>query len=280
MKTVTIDKEAELTPRQAGTKRSSGASSPGGLRRRRFLVALLLIGAVFAMKWMVSQLTTGDPKSLTPSSAPSEASPVAAPAQETGSVTSSATRPAPSVNNYPPKILSIEILPQKPHLGEELEARAEAFDPEGDPVQLSYTWVVNGQIVTKGSSPRFATADLHKHDRVVVRVVPSDAKSDGVEGSSQPVFIANRPPEITSSPSTTVAGGIYTYNVKATDADGDPLQFRLSQAPEGMTIEPATGVIQWKVSTEHPLVDIGVVASDGDGGEAFQQFKLTVGAGS
>jgi hypothetical protein len=184
------------------------------------------------------------------------------------------------VNNYPPKILSVEILPQKPHIGDELEARAEAFDQDGDSVQLSFTWVVNGQIVTKGTSPQFATGDLHKHDRVVVRVVPSDPKSDGVEGSSQPVFITNRPPEITSSPSTTVAEGLYTYNVKATDQDGDPLQFRLSQAPEGMTIEPGTGIIQWKVSKEHPLVDIGVVASDGDGGEAFQQFKLTVGAGS
>ena len=280
MKTVTMDKDAEITTRQARGKRSSGTSSPGGLRMRRILVALLLIGAVFALRWMVSQLTTEGPKPLTPSSPPGEANPVAAPAQETGIATSSATLPAPTVNNYPPKILSVEILPQKPHLGDALEARAEAFDQDGDPVQLSYTWVVNGQIVTKGSSPQLATADLHKHDRVVVRVVPSDSKSDGVEGSSQPVFIANRPPEITSSPSTMLAEGIYIYNVKATDADGDPLQFRLSQAPEGMTIEPGTGVIQWKVSTEHPLVDIGVVASDGDGGEAFQQFKLTVGKGS
>jgi len=280
MKTITIDGERELTPKQAGGKRSSGESSPGRLKMRRFLVALFLIGAVLAMKWMVSQLTTEDPKSLTPSSAPTEANPVAAPSQKTGVASSSATLPAPTVNNYPPQIRSVQILPQKPHLGEELEARAEAFDPDGDPVQLTYTWVVNGEIVTKGSNPRFATADLHKHDRVVVRVVPSDANSDGVEGSSQPVFIANRPPEITSSPSTTVAEGIYTYNVKATDADGDPLQFRLSQAPEGMTIDPKTGLLQWKVSTEHPLVDIGVMASDGDGGEAFQQFKLTVGKGS
>jgi hypothetical protein len=280
MKTVTIDKEAESTPRRAGGKRSSGASFPGGLRMRRFLVALLLIGAVFALKWMVGQLTTEGPKPLTPTSAPNESNPISAPSQETNIGSASATLPAPTVNNYPPKILSVEILPQKPHLGDELEARAEAFDQDGDPVQLSYTWVVNGQIVTKGSSPRFATADLHKHDRVVVRIVPSDAKSDGVEGSSQPVFITNRPPEISSSPSTTVAEGLYTYNVKATDPDGDPLQFRLSQAPEGMTIEPGTGIIQWKVSTEHPLVDIGVVASDGDGGEAFQQFTLTVGKGS
>jgi len=272
MKTIAIDKEAELRPSRARSKRSSGGSSPGRMKMKRLLVALLLIGAVLAVRWMVGQMTTEDP-----SLAPREADPIAATSQGAGVAPSNAALPAPTANNYPPKILSVGILPQKPHLGDELEARAEVFDPNGDSVQLSYTWVVNGQIVTKGSSSRFATADLHKHDRVVVRVVPSNGKSDGVEGSSQSVFITNRPPEITSTPSTTVAEGIYTYIVKATDPDGDPLQFRLSQAPEGMTIEPETGIIRWKISTEHPVVDVGVVVSDGDGAETFQQFKLTVG---
>jgi hypothetical protein len=71
---------------------------------------------------------------------------------------------------------------------------------------------------------------------------------------------------------------MYTYTVKAMDPDGDTIRYRLSQAPDGMTIQSETGLIQWKVSTEHPSVDVGVAASDGDGAEAFQQFKLTVGS--
>jgi hypothetical protein len=139
---------------------------------------------------------------------------------------------------------------------------------------------VNGQIVSKGASPRLTGGDLHKRDRIVVRVVPSDGGSNGVEASSQPVVILNRPPQITSAPSMTVEEGIYTYAVKAMDPDGDPLRFRLSQAPEGMTIQSDTGLIQWKVSAERPSVDVGVLASDEDGAEAFQQFKLTVRSGS
>jgi Putative Ig domain len=242
--------------------------------------ALLSIGAVLMLGWLISTLTAKNPKPVSPSLKPIAASRVTGASEETGGSSPNAAVPSLGVTNYPPKILSVEIFPPKPHIGDELEARAEAFDPDGDPVQLSYSWVVNGEIVTKGAGPDFSGSDLHKHDRVVVRVVPSDGKLIGVEGSSQPVMITNRPPLITSAPSTTMKGGVYTYTVTAKDPDGDSLQFRLSQAPEGMTIQPETGLIQWKVSTEQPAVDINVIASDGDGAEAFQQFKLTVRSGS
>ncbi len=280
MKIVTINKEPKSTPSRTGAKPPSGSSSPGGPGKQRLMVALLSVGVVLMVGWLISVLTSESPESPAPSSVPMEDSPVTKPSEETGDALPSTALPAPELNNFPPKILSVEILPPKPHLGDELEARAEAFDPEGDPVDLSYTWVVNGQIITKGDNPRLSGSDLHKRDRIVVRVVPSDGRSNGVEGSSQPVFILNRPPQITSAPSTTIMEGVYTYAVKAMDPDGDPLRFRLSEAPEGMTIESETGLIHWKVSVEHPLVDVGVVASDGDGAEAFQQFKLTVRSGS
>lgn len=247
---------------------------------RRFLAVLLPIVAVMMVVWLISVLTAESPQPPAPSSTPMEVNPATQPSEETGNASPNAIPPAPGLNNYPPKILSVEIFPPKPHLGDDLEARAAAFDSDGDPVQLSYTWVVNGQIVTKGPSPQFTGNSLHKRDRVVVRVVPSDGTSNGVEMSSQPAVILNRPPQITSPPSTTVEGGVYTYAVKAVDPDGDTLRYRLSLAPEGMMIQPETGLIQWKVSTEHPSVDVGVVVSDEDGAEAFQQFKLTVGSGS
>lgn len=280
MKIVTIDEEPESKPSRSGPKPPSGSSPSGGPGKRRFLVVLLSVVAILMVGWLISVLTAENPKLPAPSSEPITADQATNPSEKTENAPPDAAGPAPGLNNNPPKILSVEIFPPKPHLGDELEARAAAFDPDGDPVQLSYTWVVNGQIVTNGPSPQFTDNSLHKRDRIVVRVVPSDGTSNGVEASSQPVIILNRHPEITSAPSTTVEGGVYTYAVKAVDPDGDTLRYRLSQAPEGMTIQPETGLIQWKVSTEHPSVDVGVVASDEDEAEAFQQFKLTVGSGS
>ncbi len=74
----------------------------------------------------------------------------------------------------------------------------------------------------------------------------------GVATSSAQVTVTaqpplNRNPSITSTPVTTATEGQpYAYDVNATDPDaGDTLGYGLTQAPSGMTIDPASGVIAW-----------------------------------
>jgi Putative Ig domain len=278
VKIVTIDEEPKSRPGRANPRPSDDSpvsSNPQGLPR--FVKILFSAAGVLMLGWGISALTAEPAPSRPAAAQRVTANPSATPPDQSGGESSGdANGSTPAAYDDPPRVLSVEISPARPHLGDELEARAVAFDANGDPVEFSYTWVVNGENAASGADSKFSTAGLHKRDRVVVRVVPSDGMSSGVEASSQPVLITNRPPEITSVPSMKVAGGVYSYDVKAADPDGDPLQFRLTQSPEGMTIQPDTGVIQWRISTEHPSVDIGVVAADGDGAEAYQQFKLTV----
>ena len=86
------------------------------------------------------------------------------------------------------------------------------------------------------------------------------------------------PPQITSPP-VTVAGlqQRYQYQVAANDPDGDPLTFALTQAPAGMTIDAASGLITWTPSGEqvgtHP---IAVEVSDDKGGTDTQLFAIDV----
>ncbi|MBW4473935.1 MAG: S8 family serine peptidase [Stenomitos rutilans HA7619-LM2] len=57
---------------------------------------------------------------------------------------------------------------------------------------------------------------------------------------------ANQPPSIISIPQTqAVAGQLYQYTVQVQDADGDPITFGLDKAPNGMTIDPKTGVVSY-----------------------------------
>ena len=74
----------------------------------------------------------------------------------------------------------------------------------------------------------------------------------------------NQAPTINSNPITsTLVGESYTYDVEATDADGDTLIYSLTSSPSGMTIDSATGVINWS-----PFMfgnyNVGIEASDGD----------------
>jgi len=63
----------------------------------------------------------------------------------------------------------------------------------------------------------------------------------------------NTAPNIVSEPDTTHAPGLsWHYQLQATDADGDPLTYSLVLAPETMTMDSSTGVINW---TPDPLLD-------------------------
>ncbi|MGH9902740.1 MAG: putative Ig domain-containing protein, partial [Pyrinomonadaceae bacterium] len=87
----------------------------------------------------------------------------------------------------------------------------------------------------------------------------------------------NRPPVITSQPLTTSGEGqLYSYQVQASDPEGDALTFSLLQSPAGMSISPA-GLIEWTPGANQAGSFVVIVrADDGRGGRALQQYRARV----
>ena len=113
---------------------------------------------------------------------------------------------------------------------------------------------------------------------VAVTVRVSDGKGGSATQSFTISVAANHSPAITSTPITAAAEGQpYRYDVDATDQDADGVSYALTQAPGGMAIDAATGVIGWMPPAgAQPSVHIGVAVSDGRGGTATQTFNITV----
>lgn len=92
----------------------------------------------------------------------------------------------------------------------------------------------------------------------------------------------NAAPEITSTaPPTVPAGVTYQYAVLATDPDaGDTIVFHLVEGPDGMTVVPDTGLVQWTpdASLVGRQVTVRVRAQDERGATDFQTFTVTVTA--
>jgi hypothetical protein len=90
----------------------------------------------------------------------------------------------------------------------------------------------------------------------------------------------NNPPTITSAAVTTGTEGVpYSYDVDASDPDGDTLTYSLTTAPSGMTIDSATGLVSWTPSgTQAGSHAVTVEVSDGRGGTDTQSFAITVEA--
>jgi VCBS repeat-containing protein len=88
----------------------------------------------------------------------------------------------------------------------------------------------------------------------------------------------NDPPVMTSTPVTIATEDApYTYDVKATDADGDPLTFSLTTSPGGMTIDANSGLINWTpTNAQVGYNDVVVQVDDGNGSTDAQSFTIDV----
>jgi VCBS repeat-containing protein len=91
----------------------------------------------------------------------------------------------------------------------------------------------------------------------------------------------NDAPKITSKPGKTVrVWALYTYDVEAKDPDPqDKLVYSLITKPEGMTIDPATGLVEWRpTSAQAGTYDVQVQVADSNSVPATdaQSFALTV----
>lgn len=164
---------------------------------------------------------------------------------------------------------------------------SKSSDVDGDLLTFSwsFTSLPDGSTATL-SDPTIVnpTFDVDIAGAYVVQLIVNDGSlnsdSDTVVINAYELAPANRNPEITSTPLTTAdIGELYTYDVEATDQDGYPLTFSLTQAPTGMTIDIGTGLIEWTPdNAQIGQHDVTVRVEDALGAYDTQSFTITVSA--
>lgn len=157
--------------------------------------------------------------------------------------------------------------------------QVEADDPDGDVLSYSLSVAPAGMIIDAMTGRIVwnpGREDIGAHP-VTVRV------ADGREGTDEQTFTltvaANEPPSVTSTPVVTaIADQPYHYDVEAQDPNvGDVLTFSLPSAPAGMTIDAATGRIQWTpTSAQVGRQSVTGRVQDAGGLAATQSFTITV----
>jgi len=152
-------------------------------------------------------------------------------------------------------------------------------DPDNDPLVWSLDTAPTGMSIDAvlGTLRWTPTADELGSQNVVVRVIDGQG---GFATQSYQVTVraVNLPPAITSVPPTTAdTADTYTYAVRVTDPENDPLTFSLTAFPAGMTIDANTGFIQWSPDTSQVgSQNVAIQVDDGQGGIATQTYTVVV----
>lgn len=173
------------------------------------------------------------------------------------------------IKNSPPELIRANFLAS----GNTLSVDAAANDADGDDVTLTYEWTVNGRPAGAGKT---LEVPVKKGDKITVKIVPSDGVSEG-----RPVFLMNEvsniPPAISENSKANFDGKKLSYQIKASDPDGDVLTYSLKSAPAGMTVNPSTGLITWNVPSEFSgRASVTASVSDSYGGEANYTFNIDI----
>lgn len=183
------------------------------------------------------------------------------------------------VGNSLPMVTRVTLDPAQLQIGSPVQAKVEASDADRDEIRFTFKWWRNGTLVKEGAEDILDTAGFARKDTIVVEVTPRDEAGQGKPFVVDPVVIGNSPPRIVSTPSSAIGQGSYEYTVQAKDLDGDSLSYVLETAPPGMTIEKATGKIVWPIAPDlNGTHRVRVVAEDGEGGSAFQEFEISLPA--
>ena len=183
------------------------------------------------------------------------------------------------VGNSPPTLHALALDPSPAiDASSDLRVVPKAADRDGDELEFEVEWEVNGDRVST-SDGVLPKEEFKAGDRVRVSVRATDGEDWSKEISSDPFTIGNAPPRITSTPGGFDDLGRFVYAVQVEDADGGRgLSFRLLEGPEGMSIDPVEGIVNWVPNESqagvHP-VDIEV--RDSKGGVTNQSFKIELG---
>ena len=162
-------------------------------------------------------------------------------------VTSETLAVTTEILNSPPE-LDVRLSPETPDTTDDLVAVHQVSDVDLDDVSVSYQWYVNDEAVS-GATGGMLRADRHRKADVVRLVVAAD---DGESTTTVPmtVTIGDAAPRVsaTDAPDSVAYGNSVRFSAAVSDPDGDDVsefRYRLEYGPEGMTVDPVTGRIEW-----------------------------------
>jgi len=168
--------------------------------------------------------------------------------------------------NQAPRVSYVSLDPREPHPGDDVVARVQALDPDGDAVELQYVWMLDGRRVGERGASLRVPESAHKGDPIEVEVVAHDGRT-GSEPVRADARVGNRGPELLGvrvEPAEGVKVGSQLVAVAdGRDADGDGLSYAYRWRVNGRPVEASGERFSTAGLERGDNVQVRAVASDG-----------------
>ncbi len=196
---------------------------------------------------------------------------------ETGGKTLAVESSEAAVRNSPPDVVAADLSDLAPKTGMEIRAIPTGRDADGDPVTFLYRWFLDGKEVPGETANFLSLAGVAKGTWVHAEIQATDGSDSGPIFYTPKIRVVNTPPKVAQVAIIKGTGGRYAANVRARDADGDPVTIVAKSLPPGVDLTENT--LSWEEGAVRPGMDKPVVLllSDGDGGEVEYSFFLSSG---
>jgi hypothetical protein len=180
------------------------------------------------------------------------------------------------VGGLPPRIVSVSVIPEIVDVTTpQITLNALFEDADGDQIDLIVHWLVRNEVLANTSNVLpLRPLGLKKND-VITGAAYADDGEHRSEAFPFEITIANAPPAFrTKIDSVKCSADSVYYALPVFDPDGDPVSFALLQAPSGIMIDAARGIIHGSASGISTF-EVFVRATDSDGAYLDAQFTLT-----
>ncbi|MDF1611782.1 putative Ig domain-containing protein [Stygiobacter electus] len=158
--------------------------------------------------------------------------------------TSVSGRATVATTNFPPVFDA--VAPKTVNEGQELKFTINAVDPEGAPVTYSVVSKPEGSNFNATTKEFSWTPNYTQAGTYTATFSASDGNSSATLNVSITVVDFNTPPQINAIPDKEInEGQELSFEVKATDNEGDVLTYSATNLPAGANFNPTTHIFSW-----------------------------------
>ncbi|GEM_PF-2103626 len=164
------------------------------------------------------------------------------------------------IGNAPPVFEYMFLSPENPTTTSRLEVNVVVNDPDGDDVDLTYEWFVDGDTVAGWFNDYVPASFTEKHETWQA-VVTAEDEFGGVSQATDSKTILNTPPIVGEVEETLVVYGVdYYTTIRAFDPDADHIVWHLVEGPEHLVLDTLTGDLSWTDFTDDDSLAVHSVA--------------------